>query len=109
MPLTPDLVVVCEEDQVTYFYGSLPVFRHRKEDVKSFRLITSQFYLNGQVAQSAMVRVFGVSAVSVQRAVKLYREQGPGGFWQVPKPRGASVLTREVWPRCRGGGMRAES
>ncbi len=94
--LTPDLAVVREDDTVTYVHGSLPVFRHRADDVKSFRLITSQFYLNGHVQQSDIVRVFGVSPVSVKRAVKVYQEQGPGGFWRPPQRRGASVLTSEV-------------
>jgi hypothetical protein len=34
--LTPDLAVLRQEDTVTYVHGSLPVFRHRVEDVKSF-------------------------------------------------------------------------
>jgi hypothetical protein len=69
--------------------------------VKSFRLITSQFYLNGHVQQSDIVRVFGVSKDSVKRAVKLYQAQGPGGFWRTAKRRGASVLTVEVLARVQ--------
>jgi hypothetical protein len=94
--LTPDLAVVRQEDTVTYVHGSLPVFRHRADDVKSFRFITSQLYLNGHVQQSDLVRVFGVSKDSVKRAVKLFAEKGPGGFWRTPKRRGASVLTATV-------------
>jgi hypothetical protein len=94
--LTVDLAVVRQEDTVTYVHGSLPVFRHRADDVKSFRFITSQLYLNGHVQQSDLVRVFGVSKDSVKRAVKLFAEQGPGGFWRTPKRRGASVLTATV-------------
>ena len=94
--LTSDLAVVRQEDTVTYVHGSLPVFRHRADDVKSFRFITSQLYLNGHVQQSDLVRVFGVSKDSVKRAVKLFAEQGPGGFWRTPKRRGASVLTATV-------------
>jgi hypothetical protein len=90
--LTPELAVVREADTVTYVHGSLPVFRHRAEDVKSFGLITSQLYLNGHVRQSDVVRVFGVSPDSVKRAVKVYQAQGPGGFWRPPQRRGASVL-----------------
>jgi hypothetical protein len=99
--LTPDLAVLCQDDIVTYVHGSLPVFRHHAEDVKSFRLITSQFYLNGQVQQADIVRVFGVSSDSVKRAVKLYQTQGPGGFWKPPQRRGASVLTAEVLARVQ--------
>jgi len=99
--LTPDLAVLRQDDTVTYVHGSLPVFRHRAEDVKSFRLITRQFYLNGHVAQADLVRVFGVSPDSVKRAVKLYQTQGPGGFWQPPQRRGPSVLTAEVLARVQ--------
>lgn len=94
--LTPDLAVLRQEDLVTYVHGSLPVFRHRADDVKSFRLITSQLYLNGHVPQAEVVRVFGVSPDSVKRAVKLYQTQGPGGFWRTPQRRGPSVLTTAV-------------
>jgi hypothetical protein len=73
--LTPDLAVVRQEDTVTYVHGSLPVFRHRADDVKSSRFITSQLYLNGHVQQPDLVRVFGVSKDSVKLAVKLFAEQ----------------------------------
>lgn len=99
--LTPDLAVLRQEDTITYVHGSLPVFRHRADDVKSFRLITSQLYLNGHLQQSDVVRVFGVSKDSVKRAVKRYQTQGPGGFWRPAKHRGASVLTAEVLARVQ--------
>jgi hypothetical protein len=47
------------------------VFTHDAKDVRSFRLFTSQLYLDGKVKQADLVRVFGVSAISVKRAVKL--------------------------------------
>jgi len=94
--LTPDLAVVCQDDTVIYVHGSLPVFRQRTNDVKSFRLITSQLDLNGHVQQSDLVRLFGVSPDSVKRAVKLYQDQAPGGLWRPPRRRGVSVLTAEV-------------
>jgi hypothetical protein len=100
--LTPELAVVCTDGQVTYFHGSLPVFRHRVEDVRSFRLIASQLYLNGHVKQADLVRVFGVSAISLKRAVKVYEQKGPGGFWEPRRPRGPSVLTLEVLRAVQG-------
>jgi transposase-like protein len=94
--LTPDLAVVCQQGEITYFYGSLPVFRHRQDDLKSFRFITSQLCVQGHVRQSELMRVFGVSKDSLKRSVKCYRQHGPGGFWRTPQRRGASVLTPEV-------------
>jgi transposase len=81
---------------VNYFYGTLPVFTHAEKDVKSFRLFTSQLYVEGKVKQADLVRIFGVSAISVKRAVKLYQKEGAGGFWRPRPTRGPSVLTPEV-------------
>jgi hypothetical protein len=94
--LSTDLGVSCRNGRVSYFYGTLPVFTHREEDVKSFRLFTSQLYVEGKVKQADLVRVFGVSAISIKRAVKLFEAAGPGGFWRPRPTRGPSVLTPEV-------------
>jgi hypothetical protein len=94
--LSTDLGVSCREGRVSYFYGTLPVFRHGEKDVKSFRMFTSQLYLDGKVKQADLVKVFGVSAISVKRAVKLYEAAGAGGFWRPRPTRGPSVLTPEV-------------
>ena len=52
---------------------------------------------NGNVRQSDIIRAFGVPAKSVKRAVKLYREEGPEGFYKTRKRRkGGTVLTPSV-------------
>jgi hypothetical protein len=99
--LTPELGVRCQAGRVTYFYGTLPVFTHAANDVKSFRMFTSQLYVDGKVKQADLVKTFGVSAISVKRAVKLYQEAGPGGFWKARKTRGAAVLTAPALARIQ--------
>jgi len=94
--LSGDLGVSCRDGRVSYFYGTLPVFTHAAKDLKSFRMFTSQLYLEGKVKQSTLVKVFGVSAISIKRAVKLYEQAGAGGFWRPRPTRGPSVLTPEV-------------
>jgi transposase len=94
--LSSDLGVSCRDGRVSYFYGTLPVFTHDAKDVRSFRMFTSQLYLAGKVKQSTLVKVFGVSAISIKRAVKLYEQAGAGGFWRPRPTRGPSVLTAEV-------------
>ena len=94
--LSVDLGVSCRDGRVSYFYGTLPVFTHDAKDVKSFRLFMSQLYVEGKIKQADVVRVFGVSAISLKRAVKLYQKKGPGGFWEPSPTRGAPVLTPEV-------------
>ena len=81
---------------ITYFHGIMPVFSHDAKDKKAFRMITSQFYINGIATQAEIVRAFGVTSQSVKRAVKLYREQGIDGFYAPRNTRGAAVLTEDV-------------
>ncbi len=72
---------------VYYFNGSMPVYQYPRhggqaeEDLKSFRLFTSQLVVNGNAMQSEIVRAFGVSSISVKRWVKKYREEGAQGFF----------------------------
>ena len=81
---------------MTYFYGTLPVFTHDENDDASFKMITAQFYTNGYVKQMDIVRAFGVTPISVKRAVKLYKEEGVQSFYAQKKTRGSTVLTVEV-------------
>jgi len=85
-----------QADWVTYFHGLLPVFKHHVHDTKTFHLIVSQFYDNGNATQAEMCRVFGVTPISLKRAVKCYREKGAAGFFEEPARRGAVVLTAPV-------------
>jgi len=94
--VTQDLAFEKREGQVTYFYGSLPVFSHAENDLASFKMITAQFYLNGYVKQMDIVRAFGVTPISVKRAVKRFQEDGPQGFYTEKNTRGATVLTPDV-------------
>ena len=66
---------------VYYFNGSMPVYQHPEKDLRSFRLFTSQFVVNGNAKQSEVVKAFGVSSISVKRWVKKYREEGAEGFF----------------------------
>lgn len=59
-------------------------------------MITSQFIENGRCRQVDIVKAFGVSAVSVKRYVKKYRQGGVKSFYQPRATRGAHVLTPEV-------------
>ena len=86
----------CKDNVLTYFYGNLPIFTHDTDDQRSFRMITSQFYINGSATQAEICRAFGVTPISVKRSVKLYRKKGVAGFFETPRRRGAAVLTPVV-------------
>jgi len=94
--LTPEIAFQRQDGWITYIHGMLPVFRHEERDVASFRLFTSQLVVQGVVQQADLVRVFGVPRITVMRAVKLYREQGPRGFFKQRRSRSGGVLKGET-------------
>ncbi len=91
-----NLGVIRDADTVTYIYGSLPVFSHHVDDKKTFKMFTSQLYVNGSAKQAEICRAFGISKNSMKRWVKIYREKGAAGFFEQPKRRGPAVLTPSV-------------
>jgi len=96
------IAVVKKEGTVYYVHGHLPVFSHAEDDVRAFRMFTSQMIVDGTVKPKEIVRAFGVPRVTVKRYVKVLRERGTAGFY-VAKPRhsSASVLKGEVLERAQ--------
>jgi transposase-like protein len=91
-----------KDSTVTSIYGRLPIFSHDVDDMRTFRMFTSQLYVNGSASQSEICRAFGVSKVSVKRSVKLYREKGMASFFAEPNRRGSAVLTPAVLDKVQG-------
>jgi hypothetical protein len=91
------IAVQKEAGRVCYLHGHLPVFQHEEQDVRSFRMFTSQMIASGTVKPKEIVQTFGVPMITVKRYVKLYRAHGAKGFYE-PQPRhsSASVLKGEV-------------
>jgi transposase len=108
--ITPELAFVKKDGRVTYFNGHMPVFIHDEHDLRTFRMITSQFIVNGNVKQARIAQAFGLPLITVKRYTKLYREKGPAGFYAERKRRGPAVLTPEVLEKVqqmldKGAGM----
>jgi transposase len=101
--ITAELAFERRDGAVTYFNGQMPVFRHAVEDRRTFRMIVSQFVVNGNARQAEIARAFGIPLVNVKRAVRCYREQGTAGFFAVRRgKRRPTVLTAEVLERLQG-------
>jgi transposase len=94
--ITDELAFERQDGRVAYYNGHMPVFVHAEDDVATFRMITSQFCVSGYTKQSDIIRAFGVTSISVKRAVKLYRERGAKGFYAPRASRGPAVLTASV-------------
>ncbi|MGH9556403.1 MAG: hypothetical protein ACRD2Y_11340 [Terriglobales bacterium] len=95
-PINNDIAFHCEDGQVVYVHGHLPVFQHRSDDLESFRLFTSQLILTGAVRQVDIAEAFQVPLVTVKRYVKRFRERGSKGVLPEPRKRSESVLVGEV-------------
>jgi transposase-like protein len=94
-PITTNLAFDCQEGEVTYVNGHLPVFQHAQEDLAAFRLFTSQLVINGTASQAEIARAFHVPPKTVKRYVKRLREGGAKSFFETPRRRSASVLKGE--------------
>ncbi|MHC4270570.1 MAG: putative transposase [Planctomycetota bacterium] len=84
------------EDRIYYFHGLFPVFSHDEKDLSSFRFISSQLVVSGNVKLIEISRAFGVSYISVKRYVSRLRKQGPQGFFAKAKSKSPHVLTPDV-------------
>jgi len=92
-PLNDRISVVCRDGRWTYFCGVEPVFFHDQSDPTAFRMFTSQLACQRACKQIEIVKAFGVTAKSVKRNVKKFREEGIESFYRLRKPRGATVMT----------------
>jgi hypothetical protein len=91
------IAVQKEKGRVFYLYGHMPVFQHEEQDVRSFRMFTSQMIEGGSVKPKEIVKTFGVPMITVKRYMKVYRERGSQGFYEAkPRHSSASVLKGEV-------------
>jgi transposase len=91
------IAVQKEASTVWYLHGHLSVFQHAEEDVRSFRMFTSQMIAGGAVKPKEIVKTFGVPMITVKRYMKLYRDQGTEGFYAAkPRHSSASVLKGPV-------------
>jgi len=88
--INSDLAFECRDNEVTYFNGHLPVFRHAADDLASFRFFTTGLIVNGTATQSEIVKAFGVSLTTVKRYTTKYRQSGGKGFF-APAPRRAGT------------------
>jgi len=84
------------DGRVYYFHYLSPIYSHEEGDMQSFRYITSQLIVNGNVKQIEVANAFGISYISVKRGVKRLKEEGPSEFYKKRQGRTAHVLTDEI-------------
>jgi transposase len=92
------LVSVCRNDDLwTYFLGRYPIYSHRVNDQRMFRLTIAQLIESGACRQKEVIKAFGVSKRSVIRAQNKLRDCGSEAFFVECRGRKtAPVLTSGV-------------
>lgn len=93
--ITPELGFECQNAQVVYLNGHLPVFTHGVEDLASFRFYSTQLIVNGTATQSQIAKAFGVPLTTIKRYCHAYRERGAEVFFKPADRRRGHRLTAE--------------
>jgi hypothetical protein len=94
--LTDEISVEYRDNKVIYSHGMMPMFQHGKDDLRAFRMFTSQLIDMGSVKQANIVETFGVPLSTVKRYLHLLRTEGPEAFFAEPKVRAESVVKGEA-------------
>jgi predicted DNA-binding transcriptional regulator len=79
--VSDDLGVYEHDELIQYIVNGLPVYSHDKDDLNSFRYITSNFIHQGICRKVDIQRCFGISEDSVGRAYKKFVKEGANGFF----------------------------
>lgn len=94
--ISDPISVVRQDGYWTYFCSLQPIFHHSEDDSRSFRMFTAQLVCQDACTQLQIIQAFGVSANSVKRSVRKYREGGIAAFYEPRRGRGPSVMTDNV-------------
>jgi len=97
------LVSVWRDDESwTYFLATHPIYSHKKNDRRMFRLISSQLIDSGACRLVDIIRTFGVSKSSVIMSLNKFRSDGAQAFFDQRRGwRGGTVLTSEVLEKAQ--------
>ena len=74
------------DGNIYYYLYCQPVAFHPINDLREFKVLTSQLIINGHCKNCEIVKAFGVSEISVKRSVKKLRTQGIAGFYNIRTP-----------------------
>ncbi len=82
--------------------GVYPIYSHPCNDLRMFRLTAAQLIDTGNCQACDIIRTFGVSKSSIDRALRRYRQGGAEAFFQRRcSPRGGTVMSPEVIQRAQ--------
>jgi hypothetical protein len=103
-------LVSVENDGVDcyYFVGVQPVYRHPVGELRLFRLVAAQLIDSACCRPCEIIKTFGVSKSSIDRALRDYRREGVDGFAssRTRKSKGKGGNGRVMTPEALQEGQR---
>jgi len=95
--INPWVSVWADDGRWTYFLGAFPIYSHRVDDQRMFRMTIAQLIESGTCRQTEVIIAFGVSKSSVIRAQNKLRKGGVEAFFIDRRGRKCgTVLTPKV-------------
>jgi transposase len=96
------LTVTKQNGVWTYYLSLWPMYSHKEEDQRSFRLICALLLNAGTCRQCDIVKTFGIHRRRLNRAQKQLRENGISSFFKKSKGRtGGHIFTSEIIRRAQ--------
>lgn len=104
LPLVPSgankigdlLSLVREDDYIRYYFGGFQIGFHKTSDTATFKAKICEFIFCGVCRNKDVLKSFAISASSLKRWMRQYKEKGAESFHQMPATRGGTVLTVDL-------------
>ena len=96
------LTVTKKKGEWTYHLSLWPMYNHKEEDQRSFRLVCALLLNAGICRQCELVKTFGIQRRRLNRAQKQLRKNGISSFFRKSKGRtGGHIFTSEMIRRAQ--------
>lgn len=87
--LINDNLGFCSRDGIVYYLlNGMPIFSHHESDLQAFRFFISNLISQGLCSKSEIQKSFHVTIDFVNRAYRIYKEEGEVGFFKPEKRHG---------------------
>ena len=95
VPISAKFSLQTQDGKTVYFHYLEPIWSHAEGDRAGQRIAAVQLAERDGVTQAGVAKALGVSAVTVNRWVRLYRKHGTAGLERLEAPRTRTALNPE--------------
>ena len=91
-----DLCFVSTGGETVWFVSLLPIGRHADDDKRALRRRLGELAAVGAATPAQLARACGLSKRTVERARKLWQQEGEAGFYKPRRPRPFTAVSAEI-------------